>query len=149
VCVPLVEEVAAERHALPDGAAKEIADGTAGQVALDVEAGHLEGGVDGVERRVHVEHAAEAGARAAAAGREHPGDQQAEPCQVVGVMSEEVAGDSLQPGQVGLVRVRLAEAEQAVIGVKLDDRPKRMGLVDPHHVEQRRILEGDRGYLNP
>ena len=86
---------------------------------------------------------------AAVAAGEHPGDQQPEPCQVVGVVTGKVAGDGPQPSQVGLVRIRLAEAEHAVIGVKLDDRPQGIGLVDAYDVEQRWIRKGNWGDLDP
>ena len=60
---PLVEEVAAERHGRTHPPTEDLADGLPGDVPLQVEARDLERGVDGLDRGVHVEHAAEAGAR--------------------------------------------------------------------------------------
>jgi hypothetical protein len=141
---PLVEQVAAERHPLAYGAAEQVADRYAGLATLQVEAGDLEGGVDGVDGRVDVEHPAERRAATAGLPAEHVGHEAAQAVQVVRVVAAERGGDGLQPGEVGLVGVRLTEAEQAGVGVQLDDRAQGVGLVDADHVEQRRVLERDR-----
>ena len=49
-----------------------------------------------------------------------------------------------QPGQVPGVGVGLAEADQAGVGVQLDDRAQRERLVHADGVEQRRVGERDR-----
>ena len=50
-------------------------------------------------------------------------DEAAQAVQVVGVMAPERPGDRLQPLEVGLVGVGLAEAEGTVVRAHLDDRP--------------------------
>ena len=57
---PLVEEVAAELHGVADGAAEEVADRPAEELALDVEGSDVEGGQDAVSRAGTGDHAAHA-----------------------------------------------------------------------------------------
>ena len=141
---PLVEQVAAERHGPADGSAEQVAHRYAGLVALQVEAGDLEGRVDGVDGGVDVEHPAERRAAPAGLAAEHVGDEPAQAVEVVRVVAGQRGRDGLEPAEVRLVGVRLAEAEEARVGVQLDDRPQGVGLVDADDVEQRRVLEGDR-----
>ena len=110
VAGPLVEEVAAERHPVADGAAEQVADRAADLAADQVEAGDLERRVDGVDRGRHVEHPAEGGAGAAGLAAEHVDDEAAQPVQVVRVVAGQRGGDRLEPREVGLVGVRLAQA---------------------------------------
>ena len=50
----------------------------------------------------------------------------------------------MQPSQMRFVGVGLAEADQAGVGVQLDDRAQRVGLVHADGVQQRRVDERDR-----
>ena len=96
-----------------------------------------------------VEHAAERRAAPAGLATEDVGDEPAQAVQVVRVVAGQHRGDRVEPGEVGLVGVRLAEAEQAGVGVQLDDRAQGVGLVDADDVEQRRVVERDRGDDDP
>ena len=58
----------------------------------------------------HVEHPAEAGAGAAVSRPRISSTSSAQAVQVVGVVPGQGGGDRLEPGEVGLVGVRLAQA---------------------------------------
>ena len=60
------------------------------------------------------------------------------------VQAGDGVGGGFQPGQVRLVGVGLAEADQSGVGVELDDRAQRVRLVHADGVEQRRVDERDR-----
>ena len=145
VAGPLVEEVAAEGHSVAHRAAEHVAHGPPGLVALEVEAGDLEGGVDRLDGGRHVEHPAEGRPGPAGLATQHVHDDPTHPGEVERVEAAERGRDRGQPREVGLVGVRLAEPEQAGVGVHLDDRAQRPRLVDADDVEQRRVGEGDRG----
>ena len=61
------------------------------------------------------------------------------------VQAGDGVGGGFEPGQVRLVGVGLAEADQAGVGVELDDRAQRVRLVHADGVQQRRVDERDRG----
>ena len=118
-------------------------------MSLQVEAGDLERGVDGVDGGRHVEHAAEAGARSAGLLAEHVDHEPAKAARSNGSMPGDRRGHGCQPREVRLVGVRLTQPEQAGVGVDLDDRAERPRLVHADDVEQRRVTEGDRGDDDP
>ena len=113
-------------------------------MALEIEEGDLEGGVDGVDGGPYVEHAAEAGARPAGLPPQHVDDSPPKRSEVERVESGDRGGHSVEPGEVRLVGVRLSQPEQPVCRVDLDDRAQRPGLMDADDVEQWRVAEGDR-----
>jgi len=84
---PLVEEVAAERHAVAHRPAEQVGHRAVGLTALHVEARDLERRVDRVDRRPHVEHAAEARPGAADLAAEGLVDEGAQAVQVVGIVA--------------------------------------------------------------
>ena len=104
---PLVEEVPAEGHPVAHAPSEHIAHRPAGLVALEVEEGDLEWGVDGVDGGLHVEHASKAGAGPAGLPTEYVDDDSTKRREVKGVESGDRGGHGFEPGEVRLVGIRL------------------------------------------
>ena len=139
---PLIEKVGRERHRVPDRAAQQVGDGQANRLALDVQAGHLEGGEHRVGGRGVADRPRGDGV---AALPDHLRDPPVDLLGVEGVHALDGVRDGAQRGQMVLVRVGLAQAGQAGVGGDLDDRAERERLVHADRVQQRGIGEGDRG----
>lgn len=142
---PLVEEVAAERDGLAHRAAEQVGHRAAEQFALDVQTGDLERGEHTVDGAAAGDHAGQSVAVAA----RNPGQRLLgggeQGVQGEDVLAGQGACGGLQPGQVGRVGVGLAEPGDTGVGLHLDDGAQGEGLVHAHRVEQRGIVEGDRG----
>ena len=136
---PLVEQVGRERHAVARGPAEQVDDRAPGRLALDVEAGDLEGGEDPVDR---VAVAGQAG-RDRRPGRREGLDPAVDLVRLVNVGALDGPGRGGEGGQVLLVRVRLAQPGQPGVGGDLDDGAQRERLVHPGRIQQRRVGERD------
>ena len=138
---PLVEEVAAERHGVPDPSAEEFADGHPQDPALDVQCRDVEGRehtVGGGGARDHPAHAVAArdGVRGESTGHPEAG------MQAVGeVPAHDRPGRQVQTLQVPRVPVGLAQSRDAGVGGHLQDRPQRERFVHAHGVQQGRVGE--------
>ena len=146
---PLVEQVGAERHRVAHLAAEQVGDRPADRVALDVQAGDLERGehlVGGARRGDH--------ARGAYRARRHRAAARAM-SRANGVEREHVQPDDglarppRRRAKVRGVGVGLAEADQAGVGIELDDGAQRVRLVHADGVQQRRVDERHRGDARP
>ena len=127
------EEVGGERHALAQPATEDLADRHAPALAEDVQAGELEGGEE--LRAVVVE------------GRRRVRDQEAHLLEARGIAADEVSLEALERGRGGLAAAaHLAEADETVVGLDLDDGADEAAPVAAVPVAQRRLeRHGDRG----
>ncbi|MDT4834975.1 hypothetical protein FQZ97_686290 [compost metagenome] len=147
-CV-LVEQVGAEGHALARSAAQQVHDRRVGELALQVHHRHFKGadhlgyGFGDVgarcQRNLDTEEL-----RRGLPGRDQRGDTHFHVVECPGRETRERRcglGHRFEHGQVA---VALVDADQAGVGLDLDDRAQRPGLVDAGGVEQRWIAECDR-----
>ena len=157
---PLVEEVGRERYGRAYCASQQIDDRNAGGLALRVESGHLERRVrreDGAGRCRRAGESlgvAAAGATARVIGRrggraiawsvDDRGHPAAEAVEVEDRQPDDLPAGGLEPGQHGVVAVRLAEPDHPVVADQLDDAAQGPRLVYAGDVEQWRIPERDR-----
>ena len=140
---PLVEQVRAERHRVADRAAEQVGDRPARRVALHVEAGDLERREHLVDGAGRGDHAGRAHSRESVAA-EPVGDRRPNRVEREHVQTRDGLRSGVQPRQVRLVGVGLAEADQSGVRVELDDGAQRVRLVHADGVEQRRVDERDR-----
>ena len=96
--------------------------------------------VDGAGRGDHARGADGGGVTA-----QPVGDRGADRVEREHVQTGDRVGGGLQPGKMRLVGVGLAEPDEPRVGIQLDDRAQRVGLVHADRVEQRRVGERDRG----
>ena len=112
-------------------------------MALDVEAGDLERREDLVDGAGGGDHAG--GADGTVVAAQAVGDRGVDRVEREHVQAGDGVGGGLEAGEMGRVGVGLAEADEPGVGVELDDRAQRVGLVHADGVEQRRVDERDRG----
>ncbi len=139
---PLVEQIRAERHRVADRATEQVRDRPARRVALHVKAGDLERREHLIDSACRGDHASRAHCAGVAA--ELVGDRASNRVEREYVHTGDGVSGGVQPGEVRLVGIRLAEADQAGVCVQLDDRAQRVRLVHADGVEQRRVDERHR-----
>ena len=77
------------------------------------------------------------------------GDQRPDGVEREDILPDDGVGGGRQPLEVGGIGIGLAQSDQARIGIQLDYRAQREGLVHTDRVEQRRVGERDRGDARP
>ncbi len=107
---PLVEQVGAERHGVPDRAAEQVADRPAEDLALHVQAGHLERREHPVDRAGRRDHPGQPVPVGASIAAEHVRDRAVHLVEREDVQAGQGARRRPQPAQVPLVGIGLAEA---------------------------------------
>ena len=130
---PLVEQVRAERNGITHRAAEQIRHRPSERAALHVQAGHLERGEHLVHGTGRGDHAGGAHGRGVAAQR--VGDRHTYRVEREHIQTGDCVGGGPQPGQVPGVGVGLAQADEARVGVQLDDGAQCVRLVHTDGVE--------------
>ena len=144
VARPFVEQVPAELHRFPDGAAEEVADRPAEELALDIQRGDVKRGQHAVGCARTGDHAAHAVAALDVVLLQCLGNPAAQSVDVENIRPGHGRGRELKPGKMAGITVGFTETRYPGIRLDLHDGPQREGFVDTDRVQERRVLERHR-----
>ena len=121
---PLVEQVATEGDLAAHRSPEQVADRSAQQLPLNIQAGHIERAQHPVGGRGSGHHSAHPVTADTGIGRQGSSHQGANPVDAEHIATHQRSGRQPQPVEMRCITVGLPQAEDPTVGRDLDDRPQ-------------------------